>query len=309
VIYRAGAFSWAGRIFFYSLIAGTFLAAMPKLVLADTSVTLAWAPEANTNIVGYNVYYGGASGVYTNMVSAANTTNIVISGLLPGATYYFAAKAHDGSGAESPFSNEASYSIPLDTIPAPVPNQPPILSPINNFYLTENAAEQKVSLTVISPDTANIISHTSKKKPTIKITAVSGNHKLLETPTIRYSSPESAGIMIFKPKHNAIGTTTIIVTVKDGSKDGNVIMQKTFTVTILPKNQPMPATLTPTTHLDGEFALTITGSNGSEYIVQASANMVDWIPVQTNTAPFIFTDTHAGEFSQRFYRSVCVTQN
>jgi hypothetical protein len=54
---------------------------------------LAWSPSLDTNVVGYNIYYGGLSGNYTNKINAGKGTNITISGLVAGATYYFAATA------------------------------------------------------------------------------------------------------------------------------------------------------------------------------------------------------------------------
>jgi hypothetical protein len=77
------------------------------------SVTLAWNPSPDPTVVGYNVYYGGASGAYTNEFSAGNAATTTISGLSPGLTYYFAATAYSASGLESPFSSELSYTVPL----------------------------------------------------------------------------------------------------------------------------------------------------------------------------------------------------
>jgi hypothetical protein len=39
-------------------------------------------------------------------------------------------------------------------------------------------------------------------------------------------------------------------------------------------------------------------------VVQASTNLINWVPLQTNTAPFTFVDANAGNFRQRFYRSI-----
>jgi hypothetical protein len=49
----------------------------------------------------------------------------------------------------------------------------------------------------------------------------------------------------------------------------------------------------------------LTGSPGTNYIVQAANNLVvpDWIPVLTNAAPFSFTKSNANTFPQRFYRA------
>ena len=63
-------------------------------------------------MVGYDIYYGGASGDYTNMISVGRVTSAVISGLSAGATYYFAITACDSLGDQSGFSNEASDTVP-----------------------------------------------------------------------------------------------------------------------------------------------------------------------------------------------------
>jgi hypothetical protein len=64
------------------------------------------------------------------------------------------------------------------------------------------------------------------------------------------------------------------------------------------------ATLASTAHAAGQYALIVAGVPGYNYVVEASTDLVDWVPVQTNTAPFTFVDANAGQFGQRFYRSV-----
>jgi hypothetical protein len=64
------------------------------------------------------------------------------------------------------------------------------------------------------------------------------------------------------------------------------------------------ANLAPATHASGQYALAVAGVPGYKYVVQASTNLVNWVPMQTNTAPFTFVDANAGKFRQRFYRSV-----
>jgi Fibronectin type III domain len=70
----------------------------------------------------------------------------------------------------------------------------------------------------------------------------------------------------------------------------------------------------PNAYVNGQFAFAIPGITNVvsgvtnylnyQYVVQASTNLVDWVPMQTNTAPFTFVDTNASQFSQRFYRAV-----
>jgi hypothetical protein len=75
------------------------------------SVSLAWAPSTDPDVAGYILHYGGATRAYTNRVVAGRLTKAAISGLLPGAEYFFAATAVNSAGLESDFSNEISFSF------------------------------------------------------------------------------------------------------------------------------------------------------------------------------------------------------
>jgi hypothetical protein len=45
-------------------------------------------------------------------------------------------------------------------------------------------------------------------------------------------------------------------------------------------------------------------------VVEASTNLIDWVPVYTNpapyTVPFSFSDPAAGGYQDRFYRAITV---
>src|SRR6266568_3738831 len=106
-----GVFGWMRRLALMSLVVISFwFFQLP--VQADGSVTLAWDPSTDTNVVSYTVYYGTASGAYANSLSAGPSTTATVTGLLAGTTYFFAATAVNSTGLESPFSNETSYSVP-----------------------------------------------------------------------------------------------------------------------------------------------------------------------------------------------------
>ena len=148
-------------------------------VFASQSVKLVWSPSSSPDIVGYNIYYGDASGDYTNQISVGNTTNLTVSGLSTGTTYYFAARALNSSGIESGYSIQASYSVP------------------------------------------------------------------------------SLAAIIGKPVLSSNG-----------------------------------------------ISVPVTGVPGSMYIVQASTNLQNWISLETNISPLLFTDTNSGRYRKRFYRAV-----
>ena len=54
----------------------------------------------------------------------------------------------------------------------------------------------------------------------------------------------------------------------------------------------------------GQFGFTVSGNAGQLYVVQVSTNLLDWDSLQTNIAPFQFTDTMTAGFDTRFYRAI-----
>ena len=81
------------------------------------SVSLAWTAPTTyvdgtpiTDLAGFKVYYGTASGNYTHVIVVQNVTNCTIYPLAQG-TYYFAVTSYDASGSESDFSAELSKTI------------------------------------------------------------------------------------------------------------------------------------------------------------------------------------------------------
>lgn len=161
-------------------ISTTLLAALLQFLTACVhGAGFTWIPSSDPLVAGYKIYYGPSSHNYTSVAIEGNVTNATLTGLAPGATYFFAATSFDADGNESDYSNEATYTVPDD----------------------------RPSLT-------------------------------------------------------------------------------------LPAQAP------------GEFGFTVSGITDAEYIVQGSTNLVDWISLETNISPFNFVDAEAGNFPQRFYRTV-----
>src|SRR3954469_14252672 len=77
-------------------------------------VTLGWDPSTASGIAGYRLYYGVASGSYTTIIDAGNRTNLQVTGLSNGVSYYFAVTAYNTLLIESAFSSELSFK------PAPI---------------------------------------------------------------------------------------------------------------------------------------------------------------------------------------------
>lgn len=57
---------------------------------------------------------------------------------------------------------------------------------------------------------------------------------------------------------------------------------------------------------DGHFGFDVGGVSGTRYVIEASADLIGWVPVQTNTAPFVFVDAGSSAYTKRFYRPVAL---
>lgn len=57
---------------------------------------------------------------------------------------------------------------------------------------------------------------------------------------------------------------------------------------------------------NGQFTFNVADVSNYMYAVQVSTDLQNWVAVQTNTAPFMFVDTNAGQFTSRYYRVVNV---
>jgi Viral BACON domain len=77
------------------------------------TATLAWNAGTDSDLAGYKVYRGTASGTYGAPLTTLpkTTTNYTVTGLQNGTTYFFVITAYDSAGNESTYSNEVSKSI------------------------------------------------------------------------------------------------------------------------------------------------------------------------------------------------------
>jgi hypothetical protein len=89
------------------------------VALPSNSATLSWDPPTSntdgtplTDLGGYRIQYGTASGQWDTEIDVGNVTTFKVSNLPPSHTYYFIVRAYDQSGNVSAPSNEASKLIP-----------------------------------------------------------------------------------------------------------------------------------------------------------------------------------------------------
>jgi hypothetical protein len=82
-------------------------------------LSLQWDESPSPGVDGYIVYDGTQSRNYTESFDVGNTTSCVISNLVEGQIYYFAASAYYNNNSnyiEGVLSEELSFEVPLATV-------------------------------------------------------------------------------------------------------------------------------------------------------------------------------------------------
>ena len=211
-----------------------------------TNVTLAWDANTETNLAGYLIHYGTASGSYsaTKLVSG-NATSATISNLTSGQVYYFAAKATNAAGLESAFSTEISYTAPVPPNTAPV-------AIAQNVAATEDVAKA-ITLTGTDVD-GNPLTFSIVASPTYGL--LSGT-----IPNITYT-----------PAANFNGNDSFTFRANDGTANSAVA---TVSITVAPANDtPLAVAQNVSTSEDTAKAITLSGSdpdgNTLNYAIVAS---------------------------------------
>lgn len=319
---------------------GKTLSLSPKLLLvvilttlvaglaqAQSSVTLAWSPSADSTVVGYRLYQGGASQSYTNIVDVGAATTYTVTGLAAGATYFFAVTAYDATGLESPFSNEISYTVPPSTSPVSVisfaASSGTITSPftVNGGLLSQsvttgvtgggraaysftitNAGTYAVSAMVAAPsETANSFYVNIDAEPTAP--AMTWDiHPLTttlapRTVTWRGNGTDTAPQHVPAVFNLSAGTHQLVVRGAEANTQlGNITVTPFLQITNW------------LTLAGGTRSIRGLGVANARYVLQASTDMAGsaWVAVSTNTSDalgnFSCSDSTGTNYTRRFYR-------
>ena len=111
--------SWQSFLQFFSFFFLFFYCSTSQA----SEATFVWSPNTETNLAGYNIYYGTESGAYFNPIDVGNpevvndSVTTTLSALEEGVTYYFAATAYDTDGFESAYSQEVMWTAPVTNYP------------------------------------------------------------------------------------------------------------------------------------------------------------------------------------------------
>ncbi|HWY30270.1 MAG TPA: fibronectin type III domain-containing protein, partial [Candidatus Acidoferrum sp.] len=72
---------------------------------------MSWNASTSYGATGYILYYGTTSGVYTYTNNNGLATNLTLTNLQVGTTYYFVVTDFNASGYESSPSSQVSYTV------------------------------------------------------------------------------------------------------------------------------------------------------------------------------------------------------
>ena len=122
------------KLFFTGLATLLLLLSIFSASATAAQVSLAWAPNAESNLAGYKLYYKvGSPGnpyegtgldqgdshidISLDNLNDRNNPNFTLTGLPAGETFYFVLTAYNSEGYESLFSSEISYqaTVPAET--------------------------------------------------------------------------------------------------------------------------------------------------------------------------------------------------
>ncbi len=258
----------------------TFLGSNPAL--ASETITLAWDPSPESDVVGYRLHYGSASEVYSEIVEAElqPQPTVTLTGLAPGTTYYAVVIAYNQAGLESLPSNEITFETAANTPPT-------------------------VSLEGPEPESTNVEPATITLSATA--TDVDGTIERVEY----YSGSQIIGEATVSPWEftwNNVVEGDYTLTAKAIDNDGAATRSDPVEMTVAAAHSPtipVPRVQIQRSESDGSVVLTIRTEAEESITIEFSEDLENWSILETLIADaegaVEFIDEATGAF-RRFYR-------
>jgi len=289
------------------------------------------------DVVGYKLYFGLESYSYTTSVDVGMVTQATVSLPMAGSVYFFAATTYDQDGNESDFSEENTVSAgpggttvggALDSLTQAGMQNGSFGFSVNGQagaqYVVEAStnlvnwvrmATNTVPFAFTDPDSAKYPQRFYRSRPLSEIIAATAALDSLtqagmagglfsftvngETGT-QYVVEASTNLVNWV--RMATNAAPFIYTDPDSPKYPQRFY-RSIPLSEISGSAPALDSLTQEGMAGDLFSFTVTGVTGAQYVVEASTNLINWVGVATNTAPFTFTDPDFAQYPQRFYRS------
>src|SRR5205814_2068194 len=188
------------------------------------SVTAAWDRSTDSTVTGYKIYYTDVSAGTTSSIDAGNVATSTVSGLVETKTYSFNVVGYNASGTESVPSNVINYTVPGA-------NTAPTIASIADLSTSQNTATTPIPFTIGDAQTA---------AGSLVLSRTSSNPTLVPVANIVFGGSGANRTVTATPALNQTGTSTITVTVSDGS----LTASKSFVLTVNPAGTFTPVYLT-----------------------------------------------------------------
>jgi hypothetical protein len=231
MLLKAGVYVWGRCAALIPILSTSLAVLLPGSAPAFTSVNLRWTASPVTNITSYTVYYGAASRAYTNSIAVGNVTNIIVTDLTDGVTYYFASTATDSWGIESDYSSEAV-----------LPGSAPTITAI---------ADQSTSQDTPTPPILFTVGGCLTDPSQLTVYANSSRTDLVPTNNIVFGGSGSNRSVTITPASGQSGEANISITVRDGA----VTASTAFVLTVAAQRPPPPNSA-PTISTIGNLTMT-----------------------------------------------------
>jgi len=101
-------------------IAFLLLTTLSAFTQPTTSVGLTWTPNTESDLKTYKVHRGDTAGSYNFALTNGLSTQVTVSNLVAGRTYFFVVTAVNHGNLESGPSNEVTYKVPSGDPTGPV---------------------------------------------------------------------------------------------------------------------------------------------------------------------------------------------
>ncbi len=176
--YNSGQLRFIGVLFIAFFTFVSCCAVAPPQADAGQAV-MGWSASSSTGVIGYKIYFGTASGNYSQNMDVGNVTSYTVTSLIDGQTYYFAAKAYDSAGNLSAFSNEVSKTISSTipstyTITATASNNGSITANNNSSVTTSSSGTSTVTNVTVSSGATQSFSITPNSGYSVASVTVDG---------------------------------------------------------------------------------------------------------------------------------------